>query len=331
MDLKDAFFRISVPTKWRSLTAFSCNGKDYQFRRMPFGLKTAPSTFQRFMDWGLKDHKNYTCVYMDDILVHAPSREELIARTARVKKTLAKMKCTVNEEKSDYTKQGLLFAGLWIYHGGQGPNQAKVASVLATPTPRTKEQKQSALGLVSYLRDHVPLASHFTASLSERKEQCLSEKEYEEEWTRLKRQVARHVTTLGEWDDAKEADVYTDASNTSCAALLIQSGRIIALASRKLNPAETRYSATDREQLGLLLAAKKFRPFLHRPMGQTRVWSDHAALLTRKTADMTPRQARWHTIVNQWIPNVAHVKGKSNPADFFSRWATELPGAEIRV
>lgn len=329
MDLSDAFFRISVPTEMRYLTAYTCDGSDYQFRRMPFGLKTAPGVFQRFMDHTLAPFKNVAFWYMDDVLVTADSQKELVRRTAKVKAALLSAGCRINEEKSEYDKDGLLFAGLWVYSRGVGPNHRKVADVLATPVPRTKVDKQSALGLVSYLRDHIPLAAHFTADLSERKDDTLTEEEYVAAWHKLQAHVAKHMTTLGEWDEERDADLYTDASNKGCSAVLIQDGRIIALASRKLAPAETRYSTTDREHLGLVLGAKKFKAFLHRPKGTTRVWSDHSALLTRKTEEMTPRQTRWARLIAQWMPNIQHVKGKDNPADYFSRWGLESVGGQI--
>lgn len=328
-DLRDAFFRIGVPSEYRHLTSFESDGRTYSFQRMPFGLKTAPSTFQRFMDHGLCGARDICFWYMDDVLTFGRTLKELRRNDARVASLLASMRVEINETKSEYEKQGLLFAGLWVGGGVTGPNHRKVEQVLSTPPPRTKEQKQSALGLVSYLRDFVPLASHFTAELSTSAGNLLDEAAYAKEWKRLLMHVAHAATTLVEWDESADADLYTDASGKACSAVLLQHGRIVALSSRKLTPAETRYSTTDREHLGLLLAAKKFRVFLHRPLGETRVWSDHAALLTRKIEEMTPRQCRWHVIVTTWIPTARHVRGKENPADFFSRWSVELIGGQI--
>ena len=329
MDLKDAFFRIGVPPAWRAPTAFTCDGVDYQFTRMPFGLKTAPSVFQRWMDHVLAEFREFAFWYIDDVLVWASDRQTLITRTSAVKEKLLRTGNVINESKSEYEKQELPFAGMLLRPGTLNAQFKHVENILQLPVPRTKAEKQSALGLVSYLRDFIPLVSHFTAELSIADGNTLSEEEYEKWWGKLRSHVANRTAALEEWDETANAELFTDASSKGCSAILLQRGRIVALASRKLTGAETRYSATDREHLGLLLAAEKFRMFLHRPKGETQVWSDHAALLTRRTNQMTPRQTRWSIKVNQWISNLRHVKGKENPADYFSRWIVAAPGGII--
>jgi hypothetical protein len=328
LDLKDAFLRIRIPTRWRHLTAFTSDGVDYQFTRMIFGLKTAPSTFQRFMDHMLQPFKTTSFVYMDDILIYSSTLPELRRQTRQVKRTIKEHGCVVNEEKSEYERQGLLYAGLWVYSQGQGPNHQKVREVLALHCPRTKPEKRSALGMISYLRDFIPLASLFTASLAGEE---VPEELLKKEWRKLLEHICKAITTLGPWEDEQDADLFTDASLTGAGAILIQNGRIISLVSRKLTKPETRYSATDREHLSLALAAKKMKIFLHRSSATTRVHNDHQALLGRKVHDMTPRQARTYEIVSQNIPHLLHVKGTKNPADFISRWGLEITGGQMSI
>lgn len=327
IDLKDAFFRIRVPSEYRHYTAFTCQGRQYQFKRMPFGVKTGPSTFQQFMETRLAALLLWLFVYIDDLLIHASTLQELRRRTQRVKRALQDAGCEINETKSEYEKRTLLFAGLRLTTDGVAPNRAQVDKVLKVPCPRTKAEMQSALGLTSYLRDYILLVSHFTSELYPDKNGAkLPPNEYAERWASLMRHIASAVSSLRHWSDTRDADLYADASGTAVGVVLIQDGKIVALSARKLQPAETRYSATDREHLALVWAAKKMKIFLHRDQGVTRVWSDHAALVGKRSADMTPRQERWQTIVNQWMPHVKHVPGKDNPADFISRWGLEIEG-----
>lgn len=331
IDLKDAFFRISIPEPYRNYTAFTVHGKSFRFKRMPFGLKTAPSIFQRFMDTVLCQHKPHSYWYMDDILIGGETRQLLTRRTRKVLGTLEKARITINKDKSEFETQATLFAGMWIFPSGLGPQKGKVLEALNIPPPKTKKEKQSALGLVSYLRDFIPLMAHFTAQLYPGKGNTLSQDEYETQWRKLLNHIAKAVTTLSHWNEQEDADLYTDASGNAVAAVLIQNQRIVTVASRKLRGAEVRYSTTDREHLSLVMAAERFKLFLHRKGGTTRVWNDHAALITRRTNNIMPRQARWQERIETWIPTITHVKGEKNPADWFSRFGEELRGGTIFV
>jgi len=330
LDLKDAFFRIGVPARYRHLTTFEAGKQSYQFTRMPFGLKTAPAVFQRFMDWGLSMYSNWAVWYIDDILIHADTLPELAFRERHIRRRLQEMKCTINHDKSESAKRGLLFAGLWVTSKGVGPNLQQVRALRALPPPSTKAEAQSALGLVSYLRDFVPLMSHFTALLyPDRNGLRLDKDEYEKQWGLLVRHLVSSISITHHWKQGEDADLYTDASNYALGAVLIQNQRLVSVAARKLTPAETRYSATDREHLGLVFAADRFKVILHQSDATTRVWSDHSALLNRHSDKLTPRQARWNNVVRAWMPKVEHVRGKDNPADFVSRMRVRGVGAEI--
>jgi Reverse transcriptase (RNA-dependent DNA polymerase) len=64
--------KIPVDPADREKTAFTSHFGVYKFRRLPFGLRNAPGTFQRVIDIILSVVKCKTClVYLDD--VHALS------------------------------------------------------------------------------------------------------------------------------------------------------------------------------------------------------------------------------------------------------------------
>jgi len=332
LDLKDAFFRIAIPVRHRFLTSFTQGGQQYQFRRMPFGLKTAPAIFQQFMDTHLSEFSKWSLVYMDDILVWGDTPSALRDHEAQIRRRLRQAGCLVNEDKSEHCKQSLVFAGLYLFGSGVGPNRRKVQQALELPPPTTKKDMQSALGLVSYLRDFIPLMSHFVSHLYPGRDGTrLPLTVYHQEWRKLLAHIQSAANTLRHWDEHSPADLYCDASGHALGCIVMQGGRVVAVSSRKLTPAETRYSATDREHLALVHSARKFRVLLHRTTSETRVWSDHAALIGRKQDGLTPRQARWQDIVTCWIPNASHVKGINNPADYVSRMPVEIFGGALKL
>ena len=68
LDLKHGFFNIKLNPKSQEYTAFSVNGKQYKYLRLPMGLSVSPSIFQRIMsDILRKELGKGVIVYLDDI------------------------------------------------------------------------------------------------------------------------------------------------------------------------------------------------------------------------------------------------------------------------
>lgn len=79
LDLAKGFHQVPVRPIDRQKTAFSTPYGHYEYLRMPFGLKNAPSTFQRLINNVLRKYINKICVvYMDDILVSAQESKNTI-------------------------------------------------------------------------------------------------------------------------------------------------------------------------------------------------------------------------------------------------------------
>ena len=90
LDLAHGYHQVKMDPGSIEKTAFEVPFGLFEFARMPFGLANALSTFQRTMDQCLGDlNLTEVLVYLDDILIFAPTFEEHLSRLDRVLSRLA--------------------------------------------------------------------------------------------------------------------------------------------------------------------------------------------------------------------------------------------------
>lgn len=68
-DLKAGFWQHGIRPSERYKTGFCIPNKHFQWKVMPFGIKTAPSLFQKAMVKIFDPIMHTTLVYIDDILL----------------------------------------------------------------------------------------------------------------------------------------------------------------------------------------------------------------------------------------------------------------------
>ncbi|MGX9339108.1 reverse transcriptase family protein, partial [Pantoea dispersa] len=77
LDMRSGYHQIPVAEEDQEKTAFVVPTGFYEFTHMPFGLRNAPATFQRFMDLLLCGLKPHLCmVYIDNILIFSSTIQE---------------------------------------------------------------------------------------------------------------------------------------------------------------------------------------------------------------------------------------------------------------
>ena len=116
-------------------------------------------------------------------------------------------------------------------------------------------------------------------------------------------------------DPSSSLALTTDASLVAVGGVLTHGGpggAPIAFFSKKLSPAEVKYSAFDRELLGVFLAIKHFRHILEGRLFT--VWTDHKPLCGAlgSAAEKSPRQTRHLSYVSEFSTDIQHVAGVSN-------------------
>ena len=98
--------------------------------------------------------------------------------------------------------------------------------------------------------------------------------------------------------------------------MISQDNKPIAFYSRKLNPAQTRYTTTERELLSIVETLKEFCNIL---LGQKIIVHTDHKNLTYKNFN-TERVMRWRLILEEYGPELKYIKGEHNVvADALSR------------
>ncbi|GBP02397.1 Retrovirus-related Pol polyprotein from transposon gypsy [Eumeta japonica] len=278
LDLESGFHQIKIKESDREKTAFCVNGGKYEFVRMPFGLKNAPSIFQRCVDDILRDYiGKFVYVYIDDVLIYSSSPEEHMKHIEIVFEALNKATLKISNEKSKFFMSEVEYLGHIIKHNRISTDPKKIRAIEKFPTPKTLKDLRGFLGLTGYYRRFVknyaqvakPLTiylkgenAHVGKNKSANKEIKLDQSAItavNELKLKLKEQVE-----LYQPDFKKPFELTTDASNIAIGAVLSQNKNPIYFLSRTLSETERRYDRKPtREPLGTSLIPTKPREFIH--------------------------------------------------------------------
>ena len=69
------YYQIELEEECIKYTSFVIDYEQYEFLRMPFGLKNAPMVFQQIMN-NLLGHLKYVVIYLDDILIFSENLQD---------------------------------------------------------------------------------------------------------------------------------------------------------------------------------------------------------------------------------------------------------------
>ncbi|MBW0562589.1 hypothetical protein O181_102304 [Austropuccinia psidii MF-1] len=150
MDALKGFHQSVLRPKDKELLRIITHCGIYEYLRMPFGIKNAPSNYQIMMNTTFPTElaEGWLIIYIDDIIICSDSWPLYLERLARVNMKISLKKCNFGfEELKDL---GHIFSGLSL-----GIDNNEVAAVLLKPIPQNKKEMMSFLGFASYYRQHL--------------------------------------------------------------------------------------------------------------------------------------------------------------------------------
>ena len=122
---------------------------------MPFGLRNAAQTFQRFMDQVLRGLPS-VYVYIDDVLIASTSPEQHLTDLRAVFTRLPAHGIVINPNKCQFGAPSLNFLGHHINRHGISPVPEKVKTVSDFPQPQSQRQLRRFIGLVNFYHRFLP-------------------------------------------------------------------------------------------------------------------------------------------------------------------------------
>ena len=335
LDLRQGYLQVPLHPDSRNLTAFVTHAGVFRYTRVPFGLCSAPSCFQKIMSTIFAGIPGVV-IFLDDIVVHGSTAAIHDQRLTQVLDTLVSHALTLNGEKCIFSASEVEFVGFRLSPEGLSPLHSNVEAIQRLPMPSSPAQIASFLGMTAYYLRFLPQYSSTTAPL-----RLLLKKDAHWAWTpacedavmQLKAQLIA-PPVLAHFDPPSPTLVTCDASNYAVGAVLSQlhngTERPIAFASRALNSAEQKYSVGEREALACVWACERWHMYVYGRSFTLR--TDHQALTallaTSGSGHRPLRIHRWYERLHQYNFTLQFTPGRENVvADLLSR-STPPPAVE---
>jgi len=269
LDGYSGFFQIPIHPDYQEKTTFTCPYGTFAYRRMPFGLCNAPTTFQRGMMSIFTDMiEDIMEVFMDDFLVYGSSFEDCLENLYKVLARCEEKHLVLNWKKCHFMVQDEIILGHRISEHVIEVDRANIEVMTSLQAPDNVKAVRSFLGNAGFYRrfmkDFSKIARPMTALLCKEVKFEFTQEFYDAFQQIKLALISAPIVQPPDWDLPFE--VMCDASDFAVGAVLGQRKdkklHAIYYASRTLDDAQRNYATTEKEFLAVLFAFEKFRSYL---------------------------------------------------------------------
>jgi hypothetical protein len=314
IELRSGYHQVQIKDEDIHKTMSRMRYGHYEFVVVPFGLTNAPATLMCLMNNALnKFLDKFVLVFIDDILIYSNTREEHEEHLRLVLQVLREHQLYAKFSKCDFFQKQVHYLGHVISKEGVVVDHDKIRSIMEWPTPKDVSDIRSFMGLVGYYRSFIKGFSKIGCPIT-----ALQKKGVKFTWTSKCEEIFEelkylltHAPVLKIADPDNDFLVCKDACKEGLGGVLMQEGRVIFYASRKLNEHEINYVTHDIELDTIGHALKMWRHYL---LGRIFVLMiDHCGL--RHLFDqpkLNAMQGRWMSLPSEFDFEIKHIKGKEN-------------------
>jgi transposase InsO family protein len=357
-DFAAGFYAVLVDLESRPYTAFYVEGRGYfWYKRMPFGLTGAPSTFGNVTAKHLWDLlvEEILELFVDDGGTAADEFEEMMEKLTKIFTRIRERNLSLSASKCEFFMTNMVFAGASVGPKGVQPDLKKLTAIVNWKTPENATALAGFLGLTGWFRDlimgyakkeqplrdllrEVELPEKYTKTIYRR---IMTNHDLKNRWTsthtkaflNLKAEMTAEPVLRGPKWDGTPFIITTDGCQDAFGAVLTQkfeytlpSGKVVrrvhplGFASKRTSKTEAKYKPFLLEFAALKFGLDKFSDITWGfPI---EIETDCQALRDHLLNDkLSATHARWRDgILAHQITDIRHVPGRLNVvADGLSR------------
>ena len=169
LDALWGYWQVPIAERDRDETTFSSHMGTFRYKRMPFGLRNAPATFQRALDIVLSGVRWETCLVYDGVVIFSKTEEEHFAQVRHVLTLLEEAGVKLKLKKFFFFHQRVEYLGHVTTPGRLSvANDARATCAVREATfPESITQLRSFLGACNVYRRFVKDYSKIASPISD--------------------------------------------------------------------------------------------------------------------------------------------------------------------